>query len=170
MALSPCTLRMTSEIRIRPERADHPQVAPLLQALDAYLASLYAPEDNHILDVQALLQPDVDFLVAERGAEFVGCGATRRMSGEADTEGQVYGEIKRMYVVPAYRNRGIGKIILTHLEQWAKEENFKISKLETGIKQPEAIAAYKKSGYIHIPNYPPYVDMKESICMMKNLQ
>jgi GNAT superfamily N-acetyltransferase len=94
----------------------------------------------------------------------IGCGCFRQMK-EMHTI-----EIKRMYVVPAYRNRGIGKIILTHLEQWAKEENFKISKLETGIKQPEAIAAYKKSGYIHIPNYPPYVDMQESICMMKNLQ
>ena len=92
---------------IRPERADHPQVAPLLTALDAYLASLYAPEDNHILDVAALLQPDVDFLVAQAGqgadAHLVGCGATRRMPGEPDTQGQPYGEIKRMFVHPSVR-------------------------------------------------------------------
>jgi len=94
----------------------------------------------------------------------MGCGCFRPMI-ENNTV-----EIKRMYVVPAYRNRGIGKIILSQLEDWAKEENYKISKLETGIRQPEAIAAYKKSGYSHIPNFPPYVDIKESICMMKNLQ
>ena len=94
----------------------------------------------------------------------LGCGCFRPMA-EHDTV-----EIKRMYVVPGYRNRGIGKVILSRLEEWAKEENYKISKLETGIRQPEAIAAYKKSGYIHIPNFAPYVDIKESICMMKNLQ
>jgi len=93
----------------------------------------------------------------------VGCGCFRPMK-ESKTA-----EIKRMYVDPAFRNHGIGKIILQELELWAIEDGFEIAKLETGIKQPEAIAAYEKSGYLRIPNFPPYVDVKESICMMKQL-
>ena len=93
----------------------------------------------------------------------IGCGCFRPMNEERTIE------IKRMYVALAFRGRGIGKWILRELEQWAKEEGFLISKLETGINQPEAIAAYEKSGYDRIPNFPPYVEVKESICMKKYL-
>ena len=54
----------TLPIDLRPTRPDHPQVRALLDALDAYLASLYAPEDNHILDLQALLAPEITFIGA----------------------------------------------------------------------------------------------------------
>ena len=93
----------------------------------------------------------------------IGCGCFRPMK-EKDTI-----EIKRMYVVPSFRNRGVGKMILQSLETWAKAEGFHRAKLETGIKQPEAIAAYEKSGYFRIPNFEPYVNVVESICMMKQL-
>ena len=93
----------------------------------------------------------------------VGCGCFRPLA-EAGTL-----EIKRLYVVPESRGNGIAKIILRELEQWGREEGFTHSKLETGIKQPEAIAVYKKEDYIQIPNYPPYVDIAESICMAKRL-
>lgn len=93
----------------------------------------------------------------------IGCGCFRPMNEDRTIE------IKRMYVALAHRNQGIGKIILYNLEQWAKEDGFMISKLETGINQPEAIAAYEKSGYSRIPNFPPYVEVMESICMKKIL-
>ena len=93
----------------------------------------------------------------------IGCGCFRRMK-EKDVI-----EIKRMYVAPSFRSKGVGKMILQKLEQWAKEEKFVLAKLETGINQPEAIAAYEKSGYVRIPNFEPYIDVKESICMMKQL-
>jgi GNAT superfamily N-acetyltransferase len=78
-------------------------------------------------------------------------------------------EIKRMYVRPERRGAGIARMILTELEIWAGEEGYEQSILETGIKQPEAIALYSRSGYQLIPNYPPYVDVTESICMKKPL-
>jgi len=93
----------------------------------------------------------------------VGCGCFRPMHEDHTIE------IKRMFVAQAFRNRGIGKHILLQLEQWAIEDGFTVSKLETGINQPEAITAYMKSGYTRIPNFPPYVDVAESICMMKKL-
>jgi len=102
-------------------------------------------------------------IVAYDDATAIGCGCFRPMK-----EGDAI-EIKRMYVIPFFRNRGVGKVILHTLEQWAGEQGFSISKLETGINQPEAIAAYEKSGYTLIPNFEPYVNVKESICMMKQL-
>ncbi len=95
--------------------------------------------------------------------EPVGCGCFRPMKEEHTLE------IKRMYVVPHHRSKGIGKLVLKQLEQWGAEEGFRVAMLETGIKQPEAIAAYEKSGYVRIPNYEPYVNIAESICMTKKL-
>jgi putative acetyltransferase len=83
----------SSPIVIRPERPDHPQVRALLRQLDAYLATLYQPEANHILDEQALLTPDVSFLVAAQDRRIVGCGAVRRMPAEAETDQRPYGEV-----------------------------------------------------------------------------
>ena len=74
-----------------------------------------------------------------------------------------------MYVRPERRGAGIARMILSELETWAGEEGYMQSILETGIKQPEAIALYSRSGYRLIPNYPPYVDVAESICMKKEL-
>lgn len=92
-----------------------------------------------------------------------GCGCFRLM----EEHGTV--ELKRMYVVPNLRGRGIAGSILNELEQWANEEGFIQSKLETGRNQPEAIALYQKYRYTIIPNYPPYTHMAESICMGKRL-
>ena len=66
---------MSDAIVIRPERPDQPEVVALLRALDAYLASLYPPEANHILSVQALLSAEVSFFVARAGRTLVGTGA-----------------------------------------------------------------------------------------------
>lgn len=93
----------------------------------------------------------------------VGCGCFRPM----DDPGCI--EIKRMYVTPGFRGRGIAKLLLSELERWALEEGFSESKLETGFNQPEAVSVYRKSEYQLIPNYPPYTDMKESMCMAKTL-
>src|SRR6185369_3946256 len=103
-------------IEIRPTRPDHDAVTPLLAQLDAYLGELYPPEANHILDVQALLRPDVLFVAAWSGSEALGCGAVRRMPGEAPTRDQIYGEIKRMFVLPRARGARIGQRILESLE------------------------------------------------------
>lgn len=92
----------------------------------------------------------------------VGCGAFREK--EKDTV-----EIKRMYVHPDHRKKGIASQVLTALELWAAEINYPYTVLETGKKQPEAIALYQKSGYEIIPNYPPYENVENSVCMKKTL-
>jgi GNAT superfamily N-acetyltransferase len=78
-------------------------------------------------------------------------------------------EIKRMFVLTAHRGRGVAFQILQNLESWAVELNYAQCILETGKKQPEAIALYKKSGYEIIPNYGQYQNVANSVCMKKSL-
>jgi GNAT superfamily N-acetyltransferase len=92
----------------------------------------------------------------------VGCGAFREK--KEDTV-----EIKRMFVHPDYRKKGIASSVLAALEVWAKEVHYNYTILETGKNQPEAINLYQKQGYHIIPNYPPYETMDNSVCMKKTL-
>ncbi|REC73902.1 GNAT family N-acetyltransferase [Chryseobacterium elymi] len=92
----------------------------------------------------------------------VGCGAFKPFS--KDTV-----EIKRMYTDPEKRGKGFASKILNELEIWAKEEGYNRCVLETGIKQPEAIALYEKCGYIRIPNYGQYIGIDNSVCYEKIL-
>jgi len=141
---------MSPEIDIRRESPDQPEVVRLLDALDRYLAALYPPEANHILDLPSLLTPEVAFLVArEAGASgrVVGTGAVRRMAGEAATGGVAYGEIKRMMVAPGQRGRGIGARLLQALEDVLLEQDVGLALLETGRDQIEAVRLYERCGY-----------------------
>ncbi|MCI9843670.1 GNAT family N-acetyltransferase [Flavobacterium pectinovorum] len=92
----------------------------------------------------------------------VGCGAFREK--ESGTT-----EIKRMYVHPDHRKKGIASSILKELEIWAKELGYTYTILETGKNQPEAINLYQKLDYTIIPNYPPYEEIDNSVCMKKTL-
>ncbi|MEO7978764.1 GNAT family N-acetyltransferase [Flavobacterium sp.] len=92
----------------------------------------------------------------------VGCGAFREK--EPDKV-----EIKRMFVHPDFRKKGIASAVLKELEIWAKEVGYAYTILETGKNQPEAINLYQKQDYTIIPNYPPYEKMDNSVCMKKTL-
>jgi GNAT superfamily N-acetyltransferase len=78
-------------------------------------------------------------------------------------------EVKRMFTLPENRGKGLAGMILSELQLWAKEMNFKKCILETGIRQIEAIALYKKSDFIIIPNYGQYEGIETSICFEKKL-
>src|SRR4029077_5469039 len=99
--------------------------------LDAYLATLYAPEDNYLLDIEALKHPSVTFLGAWDGESVVGCGAVRVMPGEADTQAQPYGESKRMFVLPARRGERIARTLLDALEDALRRQDIDRALLET---------------------------------------
>lgn len=78
-------------------------------------------------------------------------------------------EIKRMFVLPEFRGHGLGGKVLNELEWWAKELGYQACILETGKKQPEAIALYRRSGYHIIPNYGQYENVANSVCMKKSI-
>ncbi|MEZ4859516.1 MAG: GNAT family N-acetyltransferase [Flavobacteriaceae bacterium] len=93
----------------------------------------------------------------------VGCGAFKPFEKDAV-------EIKRMYTLPKQRGKGFASAILNELETWAKELGFTAAVLETGIKQPEAIALYEKNTYKRIKNYGQYAGIENSLCFKKNLK
>jgi len=93
----------------------------------------------------------------------VGCGAFK-----PHESGSV--EIKRMFTRPDFRGKGVAVMVLNELESWAKELGYTTSVLETGNKQPEAIALYQKQGYRRIPNYGQYAGVENSLCFQKELE
>jgi putative acetyltransferase len=92
----------------------------------------------------------------------VGCGGIKAFD---DTTM----EVKRMFVLPEHRGKGIAAKILSDLESWSKELGFSKCILETGYNQPEAIALYKKCGYHIIENYGQYKSVENSVCFEKTL-
>lgn len=92
----------------------------------------------------------------------VACGAFKPY-----TEDTV--EIKRMFVLPGYRGKRLGAKVLQELEIWAAELHYQYCILETGKKQPEAIALYDRSGYTVIKNYGQYENVENSVCMKKEI-
>ena len=159
----------TPSIVIRPERPDHPQVRQLLGQLDAYLATLYEPEDNYILAEQALLAPEVSFLVAARDSRIVGCGAVRRMPAESDTGHRPYGEVKRMIVDPSLRGQRIGARLLDSLEVLLRRDGIQLALLETGAQQVEAVRLYERNGYRRRTPFGGYPDNGLSLFYEKSL-
>ena len=93
----------------------------------------------------------------------LGCGAFKEYEpGVA--------EIKRMYVATQQRGLGIASQVLKELEAWAQEQGYRRLILETGIRQPEAIALYGKAGYTSIPNFGQYAGVASSRCFEKRLE
>jgi len=101
-------------------------------------------------------------LVAYENDLAVGCGAIKNYETNAM-------EVKRMYVLPEYRGKGIATKILVELEKWALELDMNKCVLETGKRQPDAIALYKKNGYNEMPNYGQYTNIENSVCFEKYL-
>ena len=160
---------MTTDTQIQRERPDQPDVVALLDALDTYLASLYPPEANHILDVTALLAPEVRFVVARQLGRAVGCGAVRLMPAEAATGDQPYGEIKRMYVAPEQRGQGLGQQLLQALQSDLRDSGVDQALLETGQAQAEAVALYRKLGFEPCTAFGGYPDNGLSVFYRKAL-
>jgi GNAT superfamily N-acetyltransferase len=150
-------------IKFQRSRYDDPVFITLTSQLDADLSSRYFTQQEDFA-AQNKMDASAKVIVAYEDDEPIGCGALRPMD-ERNTV-----ELKRMYVLPEYRGRGISGQLLLELEKWAAEDGFRVIRLETGNKQPEAIALYLKRGYLPIAPYGPYVDEETSLCMEKQLR
>jgi putative acetyltransferase len=143
------------------ENPDQPDIIALLRAADAWYATLYPAESNHLLDVSTLQQTDITFFVAREGGELRGFGA---VADRGD-----YAEIKRMYLAPAARGRKLGRRILDVLEAHAVQNGRRCFRLETGIHQPEAIGLYRSHGYRDIAPFGDYRPDPLSLFMEKRV-
>ena len=141
--------------------SENPDFRVLVQLLDRYLAEIDGAEHGFYAQYNtiALLQHVV---VAYQDGEPVGCGAFKEIApGTA--------EIKRMFVAPAQRQRGVARAVLAELEKWAAELGYAACVLETSKRQSAAIALYERSGYVLTPNYGQYVGVANSVCLRKSI-
>lgn len=146
-------------IRILRTDSYHSDFIKLVKLLDADLA--IRDGNDHLFYAQYNKIDNIRHVIIAYENEIpVGCGAIKEF--EENTM-----EIKRMYVAPEYRKKGIASFILGELEKWAAELSYSRCVLETGKKQPEAIALYTKNGYKSIPNYGQYAGIDNSMCFEK---
>lgn len=141
--------------------SENPDFIKLVNELDADLR--VRDGDEHAFYAQFNKIDQIRHVViAYRDEKPVGCGAIKPYDGGTM-------EIKRMFVLPELRGKGIASQVLNALERWATELGYEKCILETGVKQPEAIALYIKNNYNRIPNYGQYKEAENSVCFQKQL-
>ncbi|TDE17216.1 GNAT family N-acetyltransferase [Dyadobacter psychrotolerans] len=134
----------------------------LVKCLDEYL-SVTDGSDHSFYSQYNKIDKIKYVIVAVEDSQAVGCGAIK----EFDTDTM---EVKRMFTNSESRGKGLATTVLTELEKWAAELSYKKCVLETGIRQLQAIALYKKNGYRIIPNYGQYIGVADSVCFEKVLK
>jgi putative acetyltransferase len=127
---------------------------------DEFTLALYPPESSHLLGVEELERPGVTVFVARDGGEAIGMAAlVDRGDGTA--------ELKRMFVPPASRGRGVAGRLLLAVEEHASRSSIHLIQLETGPLQHSAIRLYERGGYVLISNFGKYVGDSNSVCYEK---
>ncbi len=140
----------------------HPDFIELVKYLDADLAERDGTEHS-FYDQFNKIATIKNVVVVYENNQPIACGAIKEYNSHSM-------EIKRMYTSPVGRGKGVATKVLTELEQWAAELGYEKCVLETGKRQPEAIALYLKNGYQIIPNYGQYANMENSVCFEKEMK
>jgi GNAT superfamily N-acetyltransferase len=151
-------------VEIRRERFDSESARPLAEALEAELLATYdgVPGSGGLPEASVFAPPAGVFLVGRVGGEAVACGGIARYD-------ETTAEIRRMYVVPAARGRGLSRLVLTALQEEARALGYSFVRLETGNLQTEAIGLYASAGFAPIPRYGPFANDPRSVCFEKRL-
>ena len=149
-------------MKIMRTNSDNPDFVGLVKLLDAHLAERDGADHSFYAQFNKIDRIRHVVLAYENGTP-LGCGAIKEY--EAGTM-----EVKRMYVPPAHRKKGVATTVLAELERWARELSCTRCILETGKRQPEAIGLYKRNGYRLIPNYGQYAAVENSVCFEKGLK
>jgi len=155
-------MKVVMSLTIKPEKPNTADAQHLIDALEATLAPHYPDASRHGYSVQKLIDEGVLFFVARLAETPVGCGGVQFYD---DT----YAELKRMFVRPDYRGRGIAKQLLAHLENVSREQSIYLIRLETGIHQHAAIGLYEHLGYARIAPFGNYKADPNSIFYEKRL-
>ncbi|HRG25761.1 MAG TPA: GNAT family N-acetyltransferase [Chitinophagaceae bacterium] len=134
----------------------------LVNQLDRYLMGING-DDHDFFDQFNKIDKIRHVVVLYQDGQPAGCGAIK------EYEPGVM-EVKRMFVPPAARGKGLATAVLKELEAWAAELGYEKCILETGDIMPDAIALYKKNGYSSIPNYGQYIGVASSVCFEKLLK
>jgi len=148
-------------LTLRPEPLDAPAAASLVERVQQDYVVRYGGRDRTPMTAAEFAPPHGKFLVGYLGDVPVACGGVRVSDGVA--------ELKRMYVDPGVRRRGVARVLLLALEDAARELGAARVILETGTKQPEALALYAGAGYERIPNFGIHAASPTLRCFAKTL-
>ncbi|GAC1329914.1 MAG: GNAT family N-acetyltransferase [Mycobacteriales bacterium] len=138
-------------VELRPVDFDAADPQRLVAAIQADMVTRYGAPDSTFLDVSMFRPPEGLVLVAYRDGVAVAGAGFRRQRAEV-------AEIKRMYVVPAARGLGLARRLLAAIEESAAAAGYRELWLETGTKQPEAMALYASAGYKPVARFGTYAD------------
>ena len=152
-------------MEIRRERFDSEAVQALVGALEVELLETYAgvPGSGGLPEPSIFEQPGGAFLIARIDGVAVACGGIARYD-------EATAEIRRMYVVPDARGRGLSRRVLEALEDEARALGYSLVRLETGRLQAAAIGLYVSAGFGPIPRYGPFANDPKSVCFEKRLR
>jgi GNAT superfamily N-acetyltransferase len=153
---------MEQQLKIVRTTNDNEDFIALVKALDKSLWDSYPELQNNYWQ-NNIIEFNPNVIVVYWDNKPVACSCFKKY--DANTI-----EIKRMFVAPDARGKGLAQIMLLELEAWAMSQGFSVSVLETLYKQEAAIGMYQKAGYDIIENYAPYEGLKNSICMSKILK
>lgn len=131
----------------------------LVRALDAELAIYNGDQHDFYSQYNHIDNLEYTIVISNENLP-IACGAIKPMDKDSI-------EIKRMYVLPEHRGKGVATNVLVELEKWAAELGYKSCVLETGKFLKPAVALYESQGYTVIPNYGQYTDIQESVCFRK---
>ncbi|GJF23131.1 MULTISPECIES: GNAT family N-acetyltransferase [Streptomyces] len=159
-------------MNIRRVPFDHPDAVKLNDEVQAEYDLRYGDGgDATRLDASDFAPPNGLYLVAyDENDVPVASGGWRSQdaNGEGNRDGDA--ELKRMFVIEQVRGRGLARRILAALEEDARTAGRSRMVLETGTKQPEAVALYLSSGYEPCEKFGYYRFHEESLCYAKALQ
>ena len=156
------TVKETRMITITRTNSDNKDFIELVKLLDADLAKRDGNEHSFYAQFNKIDKIKY-VVVAYENDKPIGCGAIKEYSPNMV-------EVKRMYTSPGNRGKGIATKILIELEKWTTELSYEKCILETGKRQSEAVALYKKNGYKLIPNYGQYAGIENSLCFEKEMK
>jgi putative acetyltransferase len=152
-------------MEIRREKFDSRAAIALADALEEELLTTYDGEPGSGgLPAASIFEPANGgaFLVGRIDGEAVACGGVARYD-------EVTGEIRRMYVVPSVRGRGLSRRVLAALEDEARALGYSFVRLETGNLQAAAVGLYVSAGFEPIPRYGPFTNDPKSVCFERRL-
>ena len=142
---------------------DAAEAVALINELDEHLNQLPYPErSRHAYSIDKLMREGVAFFVMRYEGNSAACGGIKLFDGD-------YGEVKRMYVRPVFRGLGLGKAMLNHLAEYARERQINLLRLETGIYQKEAIGLYDRYGFQRRSPFGEYEEDPMSVYFEKSI-
>jgi len=152
-------------VEIRRESFGSDTAQALADALEEELLATYdgVPGSGGLPEGSSFEPPGGSFLVGRIGGEAVACGGIARFD-------ETTAEIRRMYVVPGARGRGLSRRLLAALEDEALALGYSFIRLETGKLQAAAIGLYVSAGFGPIPRYGPFANDPKSVCFEKRLR